>query len=175
MSRRRVLYILVSAILAAYMGGCSNGECYDNHSALPLASFFNAATLQPVAVQALEIYGVGAPGDSVLYTPQSISEAYLPFRIWEEETQYVFLYTSLVPEEDRDDVSIIPRDTVTFRYTPKEWFVSPDCGAMYFYEMKSAEHTSVLIDSISFNTTITNENASNIKIFFREAINPTSQ
>lgn len=159
--------ILTGAMLAL-MCGCSNSECYDNHSALPLATFYASSSLQPVTLQKLEIYGIGAPNDSVLYAPQSLKEAYLPFRIWEDSTQYVFSYYGLVPDSVSSKFpELVPTDTVTFRYRPKEWFVSPACGAMYFFDMEKVSHTSFLIDSISTNEVITNENASNIKIFFR--------
>ena len=166
------IILVVPAILL--LAACSNNECYENHSALPLASFYSMTTQRPVALQRVEIYGVDAPNDSILSPTQTISEAYLPFRIWEEETQYVFLYMGLVPEDAPEDLDLelVPRDTVTFRYTPREWFVSPACGAMYFYDMKSVEHTSVLIDSISCNNVITNQNSTNIKIFFRETVAP---
>lgn len=170
--------------LLSLLAACGGNECYENHSALPLADFYSASTLRPVTMQRLEIYGIGAPGDSVLYSSQSLSEAYLPFRIWEDSTQYVFAYHFLVPtpdagnQEGEDDevgpsdvpALEVPTDTVTFRYQLKEWFVSPACGAMYFYEMGNVTHTSLLIDSIACNSLITNENSSNIKIFFKEAI-----
>lgn len=158
-----------AAFVAAACGasGCSGNECYENHSALPLAYFYDSSTLQQVALQRVEIYGVGAPNDSVLYAPSTLQEAYLPFRLWADSTQYVFEYRSLVPDSIAAEFpQLVPRDTLTFRYTPKEWFVSPACGAMYFYDMKSVEHTTFLIDSVSFNDVITNENAVNIKIFF---------
>lgn len=159
----------VAALTAlAILPGCSSNECYDNHSALPLAAFYSSATMRGVSLQGLEIYGLGAPGDSVLYTPQTLSQAYLPFRFGQDSTVYVFSYRYGVEDSDSIGNVAAPSDTVVFRYHPEEWFVSPACGAMYFFRMGQVTHTSVLIDSISCNETITNENASNIKIFFRE-------
>lgn len=168
---RKSIYSLVIIFSVIVLLGCSSSECYDNHSALPLANFFSATTRQKVAIQKLEIYGVGAPNDSILYTPQTLQEAYLPFRIWQDTTQYVFMYAALVT----DSIAVnfperVPRDTITFTYKSKEWFVSPACGAMYFFEMERVEHTSLLIDSIAYNKVITNENASNIQIFMKEVI-----
>lgn len=158
----------MTASLIGIMAGCSGNECYENHSALPLASFYNLAQ-QPVSVSGLEIYGVGAPGDSILYTSQTLKEAYLPFRLWQDTTRYVFLYKASFPDSIASQYpELVPRDTLTFIYHPKEWFVSPACGAMYFYDMDTVYHTSVLIDSVAFNKLITNENVTNIKIFFNE-------
>ena len=162
---------IILAAFATVATGCSNSECYDNHSALPLADFYNGVTMQKVSLQGLEIYGIGAPGDSILYKAQTLSQAYLPFRLWQDTTQYVFAYRGLLP----DSVAtlypeLVPKDTVSFVYKPKEWYVNPACGAMYFFDMDTVVHSSLLIDSISCNEVITNENVSNIKIFFKEEL-----
>lgn len=170
MKTKRILPIIAVGLVTV-VAGCSNSECYDNHSALPLASFYNVATFQQVSIQGLEIYGIGAPGDSILYTTQSLSQAYLPFRIWQDTTQYVFAYYGMVPDSIASAYpEVVPRDTLTFIYKPKEWFVSPACGAMYFYEMDTIKHSSLLIDSVSYKDIITNENISNIEIFFRQSL-----
>lgn len=165
--------IMLTVGVGLLLAGCSNSECLENHSALPLASFYDSESQRAIAISNLSIYGIGAPGDSLLYAPQNLQEAYLPFRLWENSTTYVFAYLSLLPEIEEGETydGEIPSDTVTFHYRAKEWFVSPACGAMYFYEMESVDHTSLLIDSIAFNDVITNENVSNIKIFFRNLTN----
>lgn len=164
-------------ILPAFMllaaVGCSSSECYENHSALPLADFFSAETNAAVSVSRLEIYGIGAPGDSILYYDETLSQAYLPFRLGQDTTKYVFAYLSYLSagSDVEDDTDMVPHDTVTFIYKPLPWFVSPSCGAMYFFDMEKVEHTSLLIDSIYVNPRITNENAANIKIFFKSDVN----
>ncbi|MCH5214582.1 MAG: hypothetical protein J1E97_05260 [Muribaculaceae bacterium] len=167
--RKRMLGM--AAVAATLLSACSGNECLDNHSALPLAQFYSSSTGMAVTLNGLEIYGLGAPNDSILYTTQTLSEAYLPFRIWENSTSYVFAYEGLVSDAIEDGYEIeVPSDTITFRYTPKEWFVSPGCGAMYFYEIKEVVHSSLLIDSVSCDPVITNENAANIKVYFKSAI-----
>lgn len=162
---------LGAVIGAALLAGCSSSECYENHSALPLATFYNGTTFQQVSLQRLAIYGIGAPGDSVLYQPQNLSQAYLPFRIWQDSTTYVLAYYGLMADGVEEDENVhVPTDTIVFRYKPKEWFVSPACGAMYFFEMDTVTHSSFLIDSIAYNDVITNQNATNIKIFFKTVI-----
>lgn len=170
LSRFSLLAIPFCSLL---LGACVAGECLENHSALPLASFYNKQTLRQITIPQLSIYGIGAPADSILYTPQSLSSAYLPFRLWQDTTQYVFAYPGLAvkDDEEEEEAAVVPSDTVTFIYHPKEWFVSPSCGAMYFYEMNDVIHTSLLIDSIAFNPLITNENTTNVQIFFRDYTN----
>lgn len=175
------------------MGGCSGSECYENHSALPLAAFYSSETMKQVGIPQLAIYGLDSPNDSILYRPQTLNQAYLPFRIWQDSTQYVFAYYSLLNNPDDSDDSdnpdnpgnpddsdnsdepqepqeplYVPSDTITFRYNRKEWFDSPACGAMYLYEMTGVSHTDLFIDSIQYDDVITNVNAVNIKIFFHE-------
>lgn len=200
--------IIALSIAVAAATGCSNNDCYENHSAMPLADFYSTETMGKVSVNDLEIYGIGAPGDSILYH-QTLSQAYLPFRVWQDTTTYVFAYMSFLEEEEPDDpenpenpdntdspdnsensddsevskpllvprmrtganTDFVPRDTVTFIYDRLPWYVSPGCGAMYFFEMKEVRHTSHLIDSIYVEPRITNLNASNIKIFFKSDVN----
>lgn len=161
------ILILLTFLVPGIFMGCSGSECYENHSALPLASFYSAESQQSVTLQQVEIYGIGAPGDSILYTRQNLNQAYLPFRIWEDSTRYVFAYLAGITDSVATPDFKVPTDTITFRYNRKEWFVSPACGAMYFFEMKNVTHTSNLIDSIACNPLITNENSTNIKIFFK--------
>lgn len=162
-------------IIAAFisLAGCSSNECYENHSALPLAQFYSTETFGQVSVNRLEVYGIGAPGDSILYYDETLSEAYLPFRLGANSTTYVLAYLSFLQNGDNvdQDTSLVPHDTITFNYTPVPWFVSPACGAMYFFDMKSVDHTSFLIDSIYVEPRITNENTANIKIFFKSDVN----
>ena len=165
------IFITISVAAGFLITGCSGNECYDNHSAIPLAAFFNSASKQPVTLNKIEIYGIGAPGDSLLYTPQNMSQAYLPFRIWEDTTSYVIAYAENVPDSIATKYpELLPSDTVTFIYTPTEWFSSPGCGAMYYFKMKEVKHSSFLLDSVSYDEIITNENIVNVKMFFREAV-----
>ena len=169
--RMKWISTIMTGMLVGLAASCSSSECYENHSALPLASFYNKATLQEVSLVRLEIYGLGAPGDSILYTPQTLAQAYLPFRMWQDTTQYIFAYYGMVNDSIASlHPEKVPRDTVTFIYKPKEWFVSPECGAMYFYDMDTVAHSSFLIDSIAYNKLITNENTVNLKFYFKEEI-----
>lgn len=145
---------MVTALTA--LAACSGSECYDNHSALPLAAFYNAENGAAINIGPMTIYGIGAPSDSILYYDQTLSQAYLPFRITANETAYVFEYADS-----------IPADTVRFSYNRKPWFVNPACGAMYFFDMRDVDYTTSVIDSVATDETITNVNAVNIKIYFK--------
>lgn len=161
MRRKKGRIAILTLGLPMILGACSSSECYENHSALPLAGFHSYPYGENISLNGLTIYGIGAPGDSLLYSRETLSQAYLPFRLDSDTTTYVLAYTGAVAEGVE-----VPTDTITFVYERKPWFVSPACGAMYFYEIKDIHHTRVLIDSIAAEPEITNINSENIKIFF---------
>lgn len=169
------LFTAVAAVIilsGSFLQSCAGNDCYENRSALPLADFFSMESKKGVTLQAMGIYGVGAPGDSILYYNESLSEAYLPFRLDSDRTQYVFTYMEFaLPDISLEEQwPTLPRDTVTFQYRRKPWFVSAGCGAMYFFEMEKVQHTGLFIDSVAYNKTITNENSANIKIYFKNIV-----
>ena len=81
-----------AALLAA--GGCSTNDCGDNQNSLPLAGFYTSQDVpQAISIDSISIYGLHAPGDSLLLdSAVRVSEVYLPFRIDEPATTYVISY-----------------------------------------------------------------------------------
>lgn len=156
--------IMLAMVTAAWLCGCSNDECLENKNALPLAGFYSS-TVKPtqISLDSISIYGIGAPGDSVLHdSVRSLSQSYLPFRIDEGTTRYVIRYLAGIPGILR------MADTITFHYEIKPWFVSSACGASYRYEMKEIATTHYFIDSVTCpKGMIDNENAENLRIYFR--------
>lgn len=155
--------------MAAFLCGlvvssCSNSECYDNKNSLPLAGFY-ASELKPsqIYIDSISIYGIGAPGDSILLDSVSrISQAYLPFRIDQGETTYVIQYLEGLLGEYHIT------DTIKFNYDIKPWFVSSACGVVYYYKMLSIETTHNLIDSVICPSgEITNAMSENLRIYFK--------
>lgn len=130
--------ILIGSFLLLIFGcslltcGCSSEECLQNRNALPLAGFYNAEDhKQKVTINSLEVYGIGAPGDSILSPgTQGINQLYLPFRLDQDTTRYVFRYL----QEDLAQADI--RDTVTFIYDRNPRFVSSACGVSYVFGIK---------------------------------------
>lgn len=158
---------LLSACVLSWCGviACSDEECYQNRNSLPLAGFYSSdSESQKISLSKITIFGIGAPGDSVLHNNAgSLSQTYLPFRIDQEESSYVFRYMS-TSGEDTEPVA----DTVSFRYKIVPWFVSSACGAIYRYEMETIVTTHNLIDSVTCPAgEITNQAVENIKIYFR--------
>lgn len=154
-----VLVILTGIIMA-----CSSDECYENKNSLPLAGFYSSGeTPKAISLGKVSIYGIGAPGDSILHNATSgLKESYLPFRIDRGETSYVIEYL-----EGVNEVSSLA-DTVRFNYEIEPWFVSASCGAIYRYRMKDIYTTHHIIDSVTCPTGIIDNVAiENIRIYFR--------
>lgn len=154
----------ISLMLLGTVTGCSNEECYENKNSLPLAGFYSSAEKpQSVTISNISIYGIGAPGDSILHdSASSLSQTYLPFQINSETTSYVIAY--LQGELGKNEV----KDTITFNYEIVPWFVSSACGAVYNYKIKEIETTHHVIDSVTCpEGEITNLNKENLKIYFR--------
>lgn len=160
----RRLFPIIVVLTIAIVVGCSNDECYDNKNSLPLAGFYSSEEVpKQVALDSISIYGVGAPGDSVLHdSVRGLNQSYLPFRIDQNSTKYVIRYLTGLPGKLR------MRDTITFNYEIIPWFVSSACGVIYKYKMDTIITTHNIIDSVTCPLgTIDNANIENLKIYFR--------
>lgn len=165
---RKAVRGLAPGVMAAIMllAGCSSDECYENKNSLPLAGFYSSDSIpKEISIDYVSIYGIGAPGDSVLHDSVSgLKESYLPFRIDQEQTTYVIQYLQGILGRLR------VADTITFDYEIKPWFESKACGASYRYVMRNIHTTHHVIDSVTCPTgEIDNKNAVNLRIYFRVA------
>lgn len=153
--------VLAAVVAAVTFQACNTSGCTDNQSALPLAGFYSAATGQAIAVDELDIAGVGAPHDSILYeSGVSRSEVYLPFRSDATSTAYTFTYHA-------DSITTVT-DRIDFTYSSQPYFASEECGAMFTYRITSLAYTRNLIDSVAIlDSLITNANSQRIHIYFR--------
>lgn len=140
--------------------GCATDDCDGNRNTLPEAGFYANTPAHPkLAIDGLTVFGVGAPGDSLLLdSAVNVSSVPLPFNLEAESTTFVFRYDQAGGVEDQ----------VTFRYEAQPYFVSSACGVSYRFHIKGIEHTNQLIDSISVpGDVITNAEGENICIYFR--------
>lgn len=162
--RRGILPAGIALLVAGV--ACTNDECMENKNSLPLAGFYSSEAV-PVAisVDSVTIYGIGAPGDSVLHdSVRNLKQSYLPFRIDQESTSYVIRY--LQGELGRFRIA----DTITFNYDIVPWFVSSSCGVVYEYRMRDIVTTHHVIDSVTCpGGVIDNKNSENLRIYFRVA------
>ncbi len=155
-------YIILTSALIISICSCSSDGCLDNQSSIPLAGFYSSASKQTLALDSVEIYGIGAVGDSLLTnTGSDVSNVYLPFRATTDSTAFCLHYTY-------KSTPHIPNDTIWFNYETIPYFASEECGAMYKYKITSTRHTLFLIDSISvIDPEINNIDIERIKIYFK--------
>lgn len=154
---RRMAAMAAAVLLMAGVSGCDT-ECYDNQNALPLAKFMtSSAAPEAIALDSIEVYGLGCKGDSVLWNGDRMETLYLPFRVDSDTTSYVF-HIMRTPYTD----------TLTFCYTRSPRLVSEACGVSYIYDIKDIYNTGLFIDSVVCpGGRITNEAVENVIIYFR--------
>ena len=126
--------LIIGATIA--LAGCSNEGCMNNRNSIPMAGFYSLANEEPLSVSKLAIYGVGAPGDSLLLdTVRSSHQVYLPLRGQLPSVRFAFKSGDLT-------------DTLTINYNSYPFFDGEDCGAMWRYELTSVQYLHTLIDSV---------------------------
>ncbi len=157
-----MLALLPVALLTT---GCNTAGCTDNHSALPLMGFYDYATGEAVALDSLDLGGVGTPGDSLLVSSgQRVSQVYLPFRDATNSTSFRLHYDYKLQGLDNPEFD----DIITFHYDVEPFFASSECGAMYRYIIHNVDYTRHLVDSVAVvDSVITNVEMERIKVFFR--------
>ena len=130
---------------------------------MPLAGLYSSSTLGPIAVDSLDVRGIGAPNDSLLVAPaRSTRSIYMPFRADAPQVSWVFRFAL----EGLDFPELY--DTITFDYQTIPYFASADCGAMYVYRVDRMAYTRHLIDSVAITDSLfTNVDREQIKIYFR--------
>lgn len=159
--------LLIAAVLCtvATLTGCSGDSCTENRSSLPLAGFYSSTTGQAVALDSLDITGIGAPGDSLLLACGTrATEVYLPLRA--NTPQVAFEIKYLYRHLAQFDVA----DRLEIDYETIPWFESEACGAMYRYRITSLTHTALLLDSVAIiptDSVINNIAAQNMRLYFR--------
>lgn len=154
---------VVAPLLVALVYGCASSGCLENGTTLPLAGLYSAETGEAIAIDSLEVRGLGAPDDSVLLAPtRGTSTVYLPFRAETESVSYIFSFSI----EALDFPQIY--DTITFDYNSIPYLASADCGAMYIYRLNRLVYTTHLIDSVGITDSLfTNIDRQQIHIYYR--------
>lgn len=159
----KILIFIAIAAAALTFQACNTTGCTDNQNALPLAGLYSYETGKSIELDSLEIGGIGAPNDSLLYDASlKLSVIYLPFRSAAQQSSFYIHYAQKALSNPALN------DTISFSYTSSPRFISEECGAMYFYHITSMSYTRHLIDSIAItDSTITNVDLERIEIYFR--------
>lgn len=153
---RTVAHILLAALLGMTMlAACNDGSCDEGRSAIPKATLYGTEGTTAVSIKNLAVYAIGAPGDTLIVDTATVSEFYLPLRPSAEQTRFVLDYT---------DVKDL-RDTITINYQSKPFFVSKECGVMYFFTITDYSTTNHMITSVEISDpVITNMDRTAVRI-----------
>lgn len=164
--KMRKISVIISLVFAslALLISCNSSECFNNQSTLPLAGFYSMQTQKAVTVDSLTVYGIGAPGDSILLDNGKATTLYMPMPLSGNSVRYVFHYN----QKKLDYIEL--NDTLTIGYNCYPQFVSNECGTIYKYDVTDFSYTDHLIDSVAIPTMeFNNIDMEVIKIFYRTA------
>lgn len=154
---------LIATVLLIVLSSCNTGGCTELRSAIPRAEFYSSTTAQTISIDSLQISGVGAPGDSILYkSSQRLSTIYLPMPAQKESVQWriAYMQSSLAAYN--------LADTISMDYDRMPWFAGEECGAMYKYRIKKLDYTRNIIDSVALSDSLVeNIEKTNIAIYLR--------
>lgn len=155
---KHVLSLILLSVLTLCVA-CSDGSCYDNGNSLPLVRFY-MSDRGAVSVSGVSLRGLGAPGDSVLVTGETLSETYLPLRGTVSTTQWVIEVVTVGGPAVADTLSI--------DYKAVPYFAGAECGAMYSFDITGVKCTGNLIDSVVVKEPhVTNVNRESLRIYFK--------
>lgn len=156
--------VCVASVSLFMTAGCADDECTQNKNSLPLAGFYSSSeNPEAISLDLISVFGIDAPGDSLLLDSANVSEVYLPFDLDSDESRFVIRY-----ERFKNPAGHILTDTVTFHYESIPWFSSYGCGVIYKFDIKDISSTHTFIDSVSCpGNIIDNKNIQNIRIYFR--------
>lgn len=159
-----IIFIAVASV-AILLTSCNSSGCIDNQSSIPLAGFYSKSTMKGISIDSISIGGVGAPNDSMIVkNGKGVSQVYLPFRSTKPEVSFYIHYE----QEGLNNDAL--NDTITFEYKSIPYFVSEECGAMFYYSISHMDYTRHLVDSVGLvDTLVTNVDIERIRIYFRTA------
>lgn len=156
-------YILLFVAAAIAVVGCNTTGCLENQSAVPRCGFYSMTTKKAVSIDSITVYAVDVPGDTMLVKcGRGVSSLYMPLDMSADVTRYVLHYDAAMLSDERLN------DTLTINYERVPYFVSRDCGAMYFFDVKSYDCTNHLVDSVAITTErFTNVDIETIQLYMR--------
>ena len=159
----RVMAAVASEAMLSVLSACGSDGCNSNTACIPLAQLYSSSTLKAITVDSISVYGIGAPGDSMIVRcGKSISQFTMPLRTTVDETKYVLHYDQKALSHPRNN------DTITMRYKVDAIFDSKECGVVYAFEISDFTYTRHLIDSMAMPyNRITNLTSVSVQLYMR--------
>jgi hypothetical protein len=137
------------------MISCTQGACFEETESYLKATFYTGeVTPQPLAPDTLTLYGLN--NDSLIYNKSvNIQPALIPLNASTDSCTFVIQINGV-------------NDTIEFQYSSYPHLISKECGYTFYHHLDTVKnYTRHLIKDIyTGNTTITNLNVENIRIFY---------
>lgn len=144
------------------VASCASDGCTNTDPCVPIAQFYDSSTESTISVDSVSIYGIGAPGDSMIVSCSTVSSFNLPLRTSVTHTDYVIHYD----QSDLNDPLL--NDTISFDYVINPVFDNNECGVYFSFDITAYSCTSHLVDSIDVPYShISNLGVTAVKLFMK--------
>jgi hypothetical protein len=145
--------ILTISVLSLF--SCALGSCFEETESYLKATFYVIEPNEAIsAPDSLTMQGIN--NDSILYSKSvKITHALIPLNSSAESCKFIIKTKGIT-------------DTIQFRYSTYPHLISKECGYTYYHHLDTIPgFTKHAIKNITVtNTTITNLNAENIRIYY---------
>jgi hypothetical protein len=145
--------ILTVSVLSLF--SCTPGSCFEETESYLKATFYIIEPAEKItAPDSLTIHGIS--NDSILYNKSvNITRALIPLNASTESCKFIIQTKGIT-------------DTIQFRYNSFPHLISKECGYTYYHHLDTIPgYTTHAIKSIIVkNSTITNLNVENIRIYY---------
>jgi len=151
---RRSLLFIVSVIVLC-VTSCTMGSCFEETESYVKASFYNNTTKKLTAPDSITLYGIDRDTSLIYKKATNVSTALIPLNSATEVAIFI------IKINDKTD-------TLEFHYTNYPHLISKECGYTYYHHLDTGPiHSNhSIIDIYTANSTITNENGENLRIFY---------
>jgi hypothetical protein len=147
--------LVIAAVLILFLISCTPGSCFEETESYLKASFY-AGDITPKLVAPDTLTLIGLNQDSIIYNKkQSVNVALMPLNASADTCTFVI---------EVNGVS----DTIEFEYTSYPHLISKECGYTFYHHLDTVRNYTkhFIKDIYTSNTTVTNLNVENIRIFY---------
>jgi Family of unknown function (DUF6452) len=148
------LLIILSGILICLLS-CTLGSCFEETESYLKASFYTGdVTPKLQAPDTLTLYGLNQ--DSTIYNKMTnVQPAFIPLNASTESCTFIIIINGVA-------------DTIEFHYSSYPHLISKECGYTFYHHLDTVKNYTKhsIKDIYTGNTTITNLNVENIRIFY---------
>ena len=148
------LFILLTVVIL-FLVSCTPDSCFEETESYLKVSFYTG-DITPVlqAPDTLTLYGLNQ--DSIIYNKNvSVQPALIPLNASTDNCTFVIIINGVA-------------DTIEFQYSSYPHLISKECGYTFYHHLDTVKNYTkhAIKDIYTGNTTITNLNVENIRIFY---------